>query len=75
MAVARTPQNPESRVQRDSPLLRRGKLVKPGEGIPIWWMGDDRITFAAVSEDTGGEHAFWLDRPPGSLATVRSRTR
>ena len=43
---------------------RRGKLVNPGEGVSIWWMGDDRITFAAVSEDTGGEYAFWLDYPP-----------
>jgi quercetin dioxygenase-like cupin family protein len=43
---------------------RRGKLVDPGEGVSIWWMGDDRITFAAVSEDTGGEYAFWLDYPP-----------
>jgi quercetin dioxygenase-like cupin family protein len=43
---------------------RRGKLVNRGEGTSIWWMGDDRITFAAVSEDTGGEYAFWLDYPP-----------
>jgi mannose-6-phosphate isomerase-like protein (cupin superfamily) len=64
MAVARTPQNPNSSVQQDPPLLRRGKVVGPGEGISVWWMGDDLITFPAVSEDTGGEHAFWLDYPP-----------
>ena len=71
MAVARTPQNPNSRVQQDSPLLRRGKLVRPGEGISIWWMGDDRITFAAVSEDTGCEYAFWLDYPPPGAGPPR----
>ena len=27
-------------------------------------MGDDLITFAAVSDDPGGEYAFWLDYPP-----------
>ena len=51
-------------LRSDPPLLRRGKLVNPGEGVSVWWMGDDRITFAAVSEDTGGEYAFWLDYPP-----------
>jgi hypothetical protein len=43
MAVARTPQNPDGRVEPDSPLLRRGKAVEPGEGISVWWMGDDRM--------------------------------
>jgi quercetin dioxygenase-like cupin family protein len=71
MAVARTPQNPNSRVQRDSPLLRRGKVVEPGEGLSIWWMGDDRITFPAISEDTGSEHAFWLDYPPAGAGPPR----
>jgi mannose-6-phosphate isomerase-like protein (cupin superfamily) len=71
MAVARTPQNPNSRVQQDSPLLRRGKLVKPGGGLSIWWMGDDRITFPATSEDTGSEHAFWLDYPPAGVGPPR----
>jgi quercetin dioxygenase-like cupin family protein len=64
MVVATTPQNLNGLIRQDPPLLRRGKLVNPGEGISIWWMGDDRITFSAVSEDTGGEYAFWLDYPP-----------
>jgi quercetin dioxygenase-like cupin family protein len=59
-----TSQNMNGLIQQDPPLLRRGKLVNPGEGISIWWMGDDRIIFAAVSEDTGGEYTFWLDYPP-----------
>lgn len=71
MAIARTPQNPNSSIQQDEPLLRRGKLVRPGEGISIWWMGDDRITFGAVSEDTGGEYAFWVDYPPAGTGPPR----
>ncbi|MFE1961069.1 cupin domain-containing protein [Streptomyces sp. NPDC059479] len=67
----RTPQNLNRPIQRDAPLLRRGKLVKPGEGVSIWWMGDDRITFAAVSEDTGSEYAFWLDYPPPGTGPPR----
>ncbi|MFJ9027871.1 cupin domain-containing protein [Streptomyces sp. NPDC102274] len=34
-------------------------------------MGDDRITFAAVSEDTGSEYAFWLDCPPAGTGPPR----
>jgi quercetin dioxygenase-like cupin family protein len=76
MAVARTLQNLNSRVQQDSPLLRRGKVAKPGEGISVWWMGDERITLPAVSEDTGSEYAFWLDHAPsgaGPLKHVHTR--
>ncbi|HEY6762061.1 MAG TPA: cupin domain-containing protein [Baekduia sp.] len=64
MTMAATPQTPNALIRRDPPLLRRGKLVKPGAGISVWWMGNDRLTFAAVSEDTGGEYALWLDYPP-----------
>jgi quercetin dioxygenase-like cupin family protein len=44
--------------------MRRGKVVGPGEGLSVWWMGNDRLIFPALSEDTGGEYAFWLDYPP-----------
>ncbi|MFB7272496.1 cupin domain-containing protein [Streptomyces sp. NPDC056244] len=71
MAKARTPQDLNRPIQQDAPLLRRGKLVKPGEGVSIWWMGDDLITFAAVSEDTGSEYAFWLDCPPAGTGPPR----
>jgi mannose-6-phosphate isomerase-like protein (cupin superfamily) len=71
MPVARTPQNPASSVQQDPPLLRRGKVVQPGGGLSVWWMGDDKITFPAVSEDTGGEHAFWVDYPPAGVGPPR----
>ncbi|MDX3851729.1 cupin domain-containing protein [Streptomyces sp. AK02-01A] len=71
MAKAGTPRNLNRPIERDAPLLRRGKLVKPGEGVSIWWMGDDRITFAAVSEDTGSEYAFWLDYPPPGTGPPR----
>jgi len=64
-----TEMNP--RLRQDPPLLRRPKLVKPGEGLAIWWMGDDRITFQAVSEDTGGAYAFWIDEPPAGVGPPR----
>jgi quercetin dioxygenase-like cupin family protein len=62
-----TPQNPNPRVEADRPLMRRGKLVGPDGGVAIWWMGDDLIRFTATSEDTGGEYAFWVDRPPAGV--------
>jgi quercetin dioxygenase-like cupin family protein len=62
--VAGTSQELKGLVRRDPLPLRRGKLVEPGEGISVWWEGDDRLTFPAVSEETGGEYAFWLDAPP-----------
>ncbi|RYJ24644.1 hypothetical protein CU044_4555 [Streptomyces sp. L-9-10] len=71
MAKARTPQDLNRPIRQDAPLLRRGKLVEPGEGVSIWWMGDDLITFSAVSEDTGSEYAFWLDCPPPGTGPPR----
>lgn len=62
--MAGTSQKLKGLIRRDPPLPRRGKLVKPGDGISIWWMGEGRMTFPAVSEETGGEYAFWLDHPP-----------
>jgi hypothetical protein len=53
MAVARTPQNPASRVQ-DSPLLRRGKVAKPGEGISVWWIGDELKCGIQAAPGEGG---------------------
>jgi len=34
-------------------------------------MGDDRITSQAVSEDTGGAYAFWIDEPPAGVGPPR----
>ena len=48
-------------------VIRAPKLVPPGGGLPIWWMGDDRITFQATSSDTAGAYAFWVDEPPGRV--------
>jgi quercetin dioxygenase-like cupin family protein len=62
-----TPQNPNPRVEADRPLVRRGKVVGPDDGVAVWWMGDDRIRFTATSEDTGGEYAFWVDEPPAGV--------
>jgi hypothetical protein len=39
MAVARTLQNLNGRVQ-DSPPLGRRKVARPGEGISVWRIGD-----------------------------------
>lgn len=62
-----TSQNPNPRVEADRPLVRRGDLVGPDDGVAVWWMGDDRIRFPATSEDTGGEYAFWIDEPPAGV--------
>jgi quercetin dioxygenase-like cupin family protein len=48
---------------KDPPVVRKAKLVPNGEGTAIWWMGDDRITFPVLSQDTGGAYAFWVDEP------------
>jgi quercetin dioxygenase-like cupin family protein len=55
------------RLLEDLPVIRLPKFVGPGGGLSIWWMGDDRITFQAISADTGGAFAFWIDEPPGHV--------
>jgi hypothetical protein len=47
-----------SRLLEDLPVVRLPKFVPPGGGLSIWWMGDDRITFQAISSDTAGAYAF-----------------
>jgi quercetin dioxygenase-like cupin family protein len=47
--------------------LRMPKLVSPGGGLSIWWMGDNKITFQATGADTDGAYAFWVDEPPGHV--------
>jgi mannose-6-phosphate isomerase-like protein (cupin superfamily) len=56
-----------SRLLEDLPVVRLPKFVPPGGGLSIWWMGDDRITFQAISSDTAGAYAFWVDEPPGHV--------
>src|SRR5271170_4590141 len=56
-----------SRLLEDLPVVRLPKFVPPGDGLSIWWMGDDRITFQATSADTNGAYAFWVDEPPGNV--------
>jgi quercetin dioxygenase-like cupin family protein len=56
-----------ARLLEDLPVLRLPKVVPPGGGLSIWWMGDDRITFQATSADTNGAYAFWVDEPPGNV--------
>jgi quercetin dioxygenase-like cupin family protein len=55
------------RLVEDLPVIRLPKLVPPGCGLAIWWMGDDKITFQATSADTNGAYAFWVDEPPGHV--------
>ena len=56
-----------ARLLEDLHVLRLPKVVPPGGGLSIWWMGDDRITFQATSADTNGAYAFWVDEPPGNV--------
>jgi quercetin dioxygenase-like cupin family protein len=55
------------RLLEDLPVVRLPKFVPPGGGLSIWWMGDDKITFQAISSDTNGAYAFWVDEPPGNV--------
>jgi quercetin dioxygenase-like cupin family protein len=55
------------RLLEDLPVVRLPKFIPPGSGLSIWWMGDDRITFQAISNDTAGAYAFWVDEPPGHV--------
>jgi hypothetical protein len=56
-----------SRLLEGLPVIRLPKFVPAGGGLSIWWMGDDRITFHAISSDTAGAYAFWVDEPPGQV--------
>jgi quercetin dioxygenase-like cupin family protein len=56
-----------SRLLEDVSVIRQCKFIPPGGGLSIWWMGDDKITFQAVSADTDGAYAFWVDEPPGHV--------
>jgi quercetin dioxygenase-like cupin family protein len=55
------------RLLEDPPVIRLPRFVPPGDGLSIWWMGDDRITFKATSADTNGAYAFWVDEPPAQV--------
>jgi quercetin dioxygenase-like cupin family protein len=48
---------------KDPLVIRIAKVVPDGEGTAVWWMGDDRITFQVLSQDTDGAYAFWVDEP------------
>jgi quercetin dioxygenase-like cupin family protein len=54
-------------LKQDPPVIRSAKLVPPGEGTAIWWMGDDKITFQTLAEDTCAAYAFWIDEPPANV--------
>jgi quercetin dioxygenase-like cupin family protein len=56
-----------SRLIEDAAVIRQPRLIPPGDGLSIWWMGDDKITFQTTSEGTGGAYAFWIDEPPGHV--------
>jgi quercetin dioxygenase-like cupin family protein len=55
------------RLLEDLPVVRLPKVVPPGAGLSIWWMGDDKITFQATTADTNGAYAFWVDEPPADV--------
>ncbi len=52
-------------------VARAPKLVPPDGGRAIWWMGDDRIRFQAITADTGGAYAWWIDEPPAGVGPPR----
>ncbi len=52
-------------------VAREPKLVPPDGGRAIWWMGDDRIRFQAITADTGGAYTWWIDEPPAGVGPPR----
>jgi len=52
-------------------VARTSKLVPPDGGRAIWWMGDDRIRFQALTADTGGAYTWWIDEPPAGVGPPR----
>jgi quercetin dioxygenase-like cupin family protein len=52
-------------------VARVPKLVPPDGGQAIWWMGDDRIRFQALTPDTGGAYTWWIDEPPAGVGPPR----
>jgi len=55
------------RLAEDLALIRQPRYVPPEDGLSIWWMGDDKITFQATCQNTAGAYAFWIDEPPGDV--------
>lgn len=47
------------------------KLLMPDQGEAVWWLGENRITFLAGKEDTGGAYAWWADDPPAHAGPPR----
>ena len=39
-----------SRLLEDLLVVRLPKFIPSGDGLSIWWMGDDKITFQAMRE-------------------------
>jgi quercetin dioxygenase-like cupin family protein len=60
-------------LRADAPAAfkRPAKRVAAGEGRALWWMGDDRFTFQATTEETAGAYAFWIDEPPAEVGPPR----
>jgi quercetin dioxygenase-like cupin family protein len=59
------------RLSEDLALIRQPRFVPPDDGLSIWWMGDDKITFQATCQNTDGAYAFWIDEPPGHVGPPR----
>ena len=55
------------RLSEDLALIRQPRFVRPNEGLSIWWMGDDKITFQATCQSTDGAYSFWIDEPPAQI--------
>lgn len=47
------------------------KVVAPGEGPALWWLGENRLTFQAMKKETNGVYSWWLDEPPADQGPPR----
>ncbi len=54
-----------------TPGKTAARVVKPGEGPALWWLGDNRLTFQAMKKDTNGVYSWWLDEPPANQGPPR----
>ena len=55
---------------KDAPAVK-ARYMAPRTARAVWWLPEDRITFLATRQDTGGTIGYWLDEPPAGAGPPR----